>query len=181
MQTAGSSSTGGSLSTPVDPAAAVVGADNVTAEQERGALEYLLGPTVPLVYDVTVKYETVVGILPLVVRFRQQDPMTLQQHDDDNRDKSGPFGKLDQIGFNAAVCAGAIMSMRDSTGRTVPLDSEEFRGGMPGGTQLALTTRFKFQGGLLEFVAEEIKRVSGYAADRVGTAQRVHVEAGKGS
>lgn len=152
----------------------------ITAREEMSALDFLLGETIALEYDVTVQLETPGGLRPLTVHFRQLDPSRFDAHDTANRKGDGPFAKLDVAAFSAAVCAEAIVYLEEGE-RRVNLRDGDFRGGHPGGAQHALSTRFRFQGGLLEGIAEEVKRVSGYGPDRVGTAQRSLVEVGKGS
>ena len=175
-QTAGDSSP---KSGTEDPLARVSG--EMTNREEMDVLDFLLGPTVALEYDLPVKVETPEGVRSLIVHFRQLDPSTMEAHDAEYRKGDGPFAKLDVPAFNAAVCADAIIWVGNEAGVKVEIRSERFRGGMPGGPALALQTRFKFQGGLLDGIVEEVKRVSGYSPDRIGTAQRAVVEAGKGS
>jgi hypothetical protein len=149
---------------------------DVSAEEERGALSFLLGKTRRLQYTLPVQYDTEEGMKTLRVRIQQCDDRKLNELDAAARDGDGPFAKLDTTQFNASVCAEGMVYVEDETGRRVMCDSEEWIGGAPNPV-IAMEVRFKFEPGLLEGIAEEIRRVSGYAPNRVGSAQRVLVNA----
>lgn len=153
--------------------------EQLTAGEEKDALDFLLGPTPRLSYHVTVQYMTQDGLKPLTFHFLPQDPSKFEELDAANRKGDGPFAKLDSYGYVVDVIVEATTHISGASGRKVDIRSAEFLGGVPA-PHLALMTRFRGQGGLLESVVEEIRKVSGYNADRVGTAQRSMVEAGKG-
>lgn len=153
--------------------------DELTGGEEKSALDWLLGATQALEYNVPVEYDTPAGRKKLLFHIRQQDPGALETLDAEHRKGDGPFARLDTAAFNAALIAKATVYIKDGeTGVQVEPNSERFRGGVPD-PALAVATRFKYQGGILEGIAEEIRRVSGYSPDRVGTAQRAVVEVGK--
>jgi hypothetical protein len=146
--------------------------EKVTVGEERGALDYLLGPTKPVEYDVPVKYDTEAGPKELTFHIQQLDGKAIIKMEDSHRKGTGPFAELDDIEFNADLAAAATLYIEDETGRQVDPRSEEFMGGMGFGAALAMETRFKFQPGLLDGVAGQVRSVSGYAPDRVGSAER---------
>lgn len=147
-------------------------------EEEQGALDWFLGPTRRLEYDVTVQWETPRGMRPLTFHMHQVDGDRLQEIDEANRQGDGPFSKLDTQGFNAEAVVEACMYFTDQTGRKVKPTEEAFTGGMPNPV-LAMRTRFKTQPGILEHLAERIREKAAFSADRVGGAQRSVVETGK--
>jgi hypothetical protein len=152
----------------------------ITQAQEREGLDWLLGPTVALEYDVTVQYETPVGMTPLVFRLRQVDGTKLDEIDAECRSGDGPFAKLDTAEFNARVVEETTVTITDLRGRSVSPKSSEFRGGVPS-TTMAIKLRFGKQAGLLEGLVERVREKAGYGTDRVGTAQRALVDVGKPS
>jgi hypothetical protein len=148
------------------------------AAGEVDGLEWLLGKSAPVPFKVPVDYETPQGRVKLVFHMHQLDAKRLDQIDAENRAGDGPFAKLDTLAFNAAVAVEATDKIVSSSGREVSPRSEEFRGGLPS-PELAMQLRFKFQPGLLEGLAEQVRQMAGMSSDRVGTAQRVVVEVGK--
>lgn len=155
--------------------------ETIDGAEERSALDWLLGATRVLEYDVPVDYETPDGMKKLTFHIRQLDPDKIDEIENNNRKGDGPFARVDRYGFNVDLAAEATLYFTDESGRKVEPTSEEFRGGMPGGTAQALRVRFKGQGGIFAALSDEIQSVSGFSPDRVGTAQRVLVEGGKGS
>lgn len=155
--------------------------EELTSREEKGALDFLLGPTRALRYTIEVQLETDEGMKPLKFHVQQQDGARLAKLETENRAGDGPFARLDTVAYNSAVVHAATTAFTDATGRRVELESQDFVGGHPEGSLGALRTRFKFQGGIFEALSGEIQRVSGYSADRVGSAQRVLVDAVGGS
>jgi hypothetical protein len=150
--------------------------DEITAQEEKSALDWLLGATTRLTYTVPVEYETPTGLQTLRFQLQQMDAKRIETIDTENRKGEGPFAKLDTSAFNAQVVAEATIHIEDESGRKVAPESEEFRGQAPS-PALAMGARFKYQPGVLEGVAEEIRKSAGYGGDRVGSAQRVMVDA----
>lgn len=153
-------------------------ADGRKTEDERGALDWFLGSTRRLEYDVPVQFDTPEGMKTLIFHLRQVDGDRLQALEDENRQGDGPFAKLDVMGFNAAIVCEATAFVTDASGRQVELSSQEFTGGVPSPV-LALQTRFKTQPGILDGLAERIRAKAAFGGDRVGSAQRSLVEVGK--
>jgi hypothetical protein len=162
-----------------EPVKEAVRGNEIDGQGEKTALDWLLGPTLALEYDVPVKYETPDGMRELVFHIQQLDPDKMQEIDARNRQGDGPFAKLNVLAYNAEIVFEATRYFTDESGRHVDPRSAEFRGEMPGSPVLALQARFKKQGGILETVAERVREVTGYSPDRVGAAQRSVVDVGK--
>lgn len=159
---------------------AAAGDESLTGKDERDALDFLLGATRALEYNVTVQYDTPDGLKPLIFHIQQLDAARIDTIDAENRVGDGPFAKLNVREFNAALVTEATVYLQTPGGRRIMVPSEEFLGGAPSGP-MAMGLRFKYQPGILEGMAEVIRGVSAYSPDRVGSAQRVLVEAGKDS
>lgn len=147
-------------------------AEKVKVGGEKTALDWLLGATRPVEYDVPVKFDTPEGPKELVFHIRQLDGKTIIDTEDEHRKGTGPFAELDDIAFNADLVAKATLHFTDPSGRKIDPRSAEFLGENPFGPAIAMEARFRFQPGLLDGVAGEIRKVSGYAPDRVGAAER---------
>lgn len=150
--------------------------EKVDAKGEESALDFFLGATYRPEYTVKVEFETSAGMRPLTFRLWALDDRELQRIDAAHRkDADSPFAKLDATGFNAEMVSKATKYITDGARRIAP-DSEEFVGQIPDPVA-AMELRFKYQPGLLEGLAEEIRKLSGYSRDRVGSAQRALVDA----
>lgn len=152
--------------------AAEGGADRMTVGEERDALDFLLGATKPVEYDVPVKYDTSAGRKELTFRIRQLDGKVILKLEDSHKKGTGPFAELDDIAFNAALVAEATVFLTDASGREVDPKGHEFIGDLGFGPAEAMEVRFKFQPGILDGVAGQIRSISGYSPDRVGAAER---------
>lgn len=150
-------------------------ASKLTVGEERGALDWVLGATKPVEYDVPVKFDTPDGTKELTFHIRQLDGKKIIGLEDEHRKGSGPFAELDDIAFNAALAAEATVYLTDPTGRKVAPNEPDFIAGLDfGGPAEAMRIRFKYQPGLLDGIAGQIRSVSGYAPDRVGEASRAN-------
>lgn len=173
-----------SLSERKDPAAGLPdGAPKGLEEAARGhevdgkaeseALNFLLGATTPLLYDVPVKFDTPAGQKELVIVVQQLDGDRILALEKENRKGDGPFAELDDIACNAALVAEACVAIVDkASDEEVDPKSDRFVGGAPGGVAMAMKVRFKYQSGLLDGVAGQIRSVSGYNPTRVESASR---------
>lgn len=156
-----------------DALSAAAAGKEVDARGESEALDFLLGRTEPLVFDVPVKYDTRTGQKKLVFAVRQVDGSRILELEKENRKGDGPFAELDDVAFNAALVAEACVAIEDpAAGVEVDPKSEDFIGGAPGGVAMAMQVRFKFQSGLLDGVAGQVRSVSGYNPTRVESANR---------
>jgi hypothetical protein len=166
------------------------GHEELDAENERDALDYLLAPKPARLYDVKVDYETDTGTEPLTFVVRAMDGRKIDSIE--QRNVSESTGQLDAITANCELVAEGCEGIESKSGRRVKLDSDEFltllvpkQGGAEGETEpkrlaspaLALEARFRTQIGVIAGVAREIRRMSGYDPTRVGQAQRRLVEA----
>jgi hypothetical protein len=174
--TAGSQSgkaPGGLEGAPDELENAAAGKD-VGDDGEKKVLDYLLGKTYRPKGFVDVKLDTEAGLLPLRVFLRALPETRLDEIDAANREGDGPFSKLDVAGFNAAVLAEAIESFGDpnDADAKVSPDDESFVGqGL--NVEVAISGRLRYQPGIMQGLVEEVRKLSGYAPERVGTAQRI--------
>jgi hypothetical protein len=154
-------------------AAAARGAE-VDGEGESEALDFLLGRTQPLLFDVPVKFDTPAGQKKLVFVVRQIDGERILDLEKEHRKGDGPFAELNDVAFNAALVAEATVAIKDPSVEGAEIDpkSEQFIGGAPGGPAMAMQIRFKYQAGLLDGVSGQIRSVSGYNPSRVESANR---------
>lgn len=145
----------------------------IDAKGESDALDFLLGRTEPIVYDIPVKFDTPQGQKRLILVVRQLDGERILELEKENRKGDGPFAELDDVACNAAVVAEAAIAIVDpSTQVEVDPKSDRFVGNAPGGVAMAMKIRFKYQSGLLDGVAGQIRSVSGYNPSRVESASR---------
>lgn len=156
--------------------------DDLSQEDERSALDWLLGDKPPNEYDITVQYDTPKGRVPVTFVVRQPDGRKIDAAEQQHR--NDVTGKFDQIGADVAVVYLATLYITDGSGREISLSSDEFRTvtrrGPDGEMQTmkiaspidALLARFADQVGLLSGVAREIRKAAGYEPDRIGKAQR---------
>lgn len=166
------------------------GHEELTEENERDALDYLLAPKPPRLYGVTVQYDTEDGLRPLTFVIRGMDGRRLDAIEQAH--VSEATGLIDRISADCHLVAeGTVWLEVAGSDRQVKLDSAEFltirrpREGHPETMEEhrlsappdALEARFKTQLGLLSGVSRELRRISGYDPERVGVAQRRLVDA----
>ncbi|MGH2939443.1 MAG: hypothetical protein ACRDPE_15150 [Solirubrobacterales bacterium] len=145
----------------------------INAAGESEALDFLLGRTQPLLFDVPVKFDTDKGQKKLTLVVRQLDGARILAIEKENRKGDGPFAELDDVACNAAMVAEACVAIVDETaGVEVDPQTDRFVGGAPGGVPMAFQVRFKYQSGLLDGVTAQIRSVSGYNPSRVESANR---------
>lgn len=156
--------------------------------EERSALDFLLGSPKAMEFDVEVQVDTDAGPKPLTFAIKAMDGRDLDAIEQRNRSQT--TGLLNAIPANCEVVADATMRMVDHKGRVTDIRSDEFLTVMSRRTPdedptphklaspaMALERRFRYQLGLITYVAAEIRRVSGYDSERVGPAQRKLVRA----
>jgi hypothetical protein len=148
--------------------------EEVNGKGESEALDFLLGRTQPLLFDVPVKYDTPTGQKKIVFVVRQVDGERLLELEKEHRKGDGPFAELNDVAFNAAVVSEACVVIEDPSVEGAEIDpkTEQFIGNAPGGPAMAMQLRFKYQAGLLDGVAGQIRSVSGYNPTRVESANR---------
>lgn len=153
--------------------------DRPVAEQraEASALDFVLGAPRPLKYDVPVTVDVPGGrSAEMVFVVRQVDGSRILELEDEHTQGIGPFAKLDDARFNAALVSEACIEMQEKNSngqvvRRVTADSPEFVGQF-GSPAIAMEKRFGFQAGVLSGIAGQIRSVSGWRPDRVGQAER---------
>jgi len=144
------------------------------AEEEHGALEWLLSAEQPPPWEVEVQYLTPRGTKPLVFVVVPMDGREITNIEERNTSGSGPAvtRKLDEIANNAELVAAATLYIEDpKTGERMDPGSPEFRGQMPS-KATAIERRFAKQSGLLMGVAGQVRSISGYNSDHVGKARQ---------
>lgn len=158
--------------------------EGLEEENERDALDFVLAPKAPRLYDVKVDYDTEAGVRPLTFVIRPVDGRKIDEME--QRHRSETTGLMDQISYDCELVGLATAFLEDRSGRQVKLDSREFltvrvpdpdnEGALVeqemASAALALEARFRTQLGLLFGVAREIRRVSGYDPTRIGSANR---------
>lgn len=158
------------------------GHDGLTDGDEQDALDYLLAPKVPRLYDVTVDYDTKAGIRPMKFVLSPMDGRRIENISQSHVNET--TGKMDVISADLQLVVEATKWIEGRPGHKMELSSEEFRTVMQpdgkGGFEPvvlaspieALEARFKTQLGLISAVSAQINRISGYGGARVGDAQR---------
>lgn len=159
--------------------------EGLTGENERDALDHLLAPKPARLYDVKVQYDTEDGLLPLTFVIRGADGRKLDAIEQECLNEA--TGRMDSMTADLRIVAELACEQLETPGRTLRLDSEEFRtmrrpkpGGDEGEIETfvhaspveALEARMKTQLGLVSGVAREVRRISGFDAQRVGQANR---------
>lgn len=163
--------------------------EGLTDENERDALDFLLAPKPPRLYDVKVEYETEDGPRKLTFVIRAYDGRKIDDIEQSNR--SEVTRKFDQITADCQLVGAATAWLEGRPGHRVELTSTEFLTvRMPNPDKAgemiehklaspadALEAKFRTQLGIVSGVAQQIRRVSGYDASRVGMANRRLVNA----
>lgn len=160
------------------------GKPEVSGETERTALDFLLSPPKRLEYKVPVSIDTEGGekTLDLIVRSLPGQQLRDIERRNSKDGTLGPLAELDDQRIAAETVSAALVRIEDprSGGTLDPRDPrfmQNSRGEKIIDPVTALAARFEFQSGILSNVASEVRRISGYSSDRVGTAQRVMVDA----
>jgi hypothetical protein len=159
--------------------------EGLTGENERDALDHLLAPKPARLYDVKVQYDTEDGLLPLVFVIRGVDGRKLDRIEQEC--VSDVTGRMDSMTADLRIVAEEGCAWLETARRSLRLESEEFRtmrrakpDGEAGEMETfvhaspveALEARFKTQLGLISGVAQRVRRISGFDAERVGQANR---------
>lgn len=147
---------------------------DVTGDEERDVIDFLLGKQAAPRYKVEVKFDTPKGTRELVWTLRALDGRRIFALEKEyTKTGSGvPYGDLDDIAFNAALVAEATVEIASPSGRKVDIKSDEFRAGCASPVD-ALMQRFHYQSGVLAGLAGQVREISGWSPDRIGSAQRV--------
>lgn len=158
--------------------------EGLSEEDERDALDYILGARSPRQYDVKVTLDTDTGQADLIFVIQAQDGLKIDKIE--QRHVSDATGRLDQYAADAEIVGDAtVCLLSPRTGRQVNPRDEKFRtmqvrrvdtdemGELTHpNAGAALQARFRDQLGLLSGVAREVRRVSGFDVGRVAEAKR---------
>jgi hypothetical protein len=159
---------------------------------ELSAVGFMLGQQRAPRYKVRVTFATDGGDKTLWFYVRSMDSKRIDAVENAHVDRAKVTAtgapETDQLGMNAAIVADALITISDGEPGTpayeelakIKPDDSEFLKGMASAAD-ALQTRFHWQEGLLAGVAMEVRRISGWAPDRVGQAERVLVDVAGGS
>jgi len=144
---------------------------------EASALDFICGSPHALMYDVPVTVDIPGGqSAGLTFIIRQLDGARIIALEDEHTSGIGPFARLDDTKFNAALVAEGTVKIvekdkDDKVRAEMDPRSEKFISGF-GSPAVAMEKRFSFQAGLLSGIAGQIRSVSGWRPDRVGIAER---------
>lgn len=157
------------------------GDEKLSPTDERDAIYWLLQPARATHWRSRVLYQTPEGERPVWWYLKSLDPGKIEAIERRNQEGDGPFARLNAPAANAEIVDAATEKIEDcASGRSIDIEDERIRttptGEMIASRSEALRLRFHFQGGLLAYLAEEVRRLSGFSADRVGAAERVLVE-----
>lgn len=151
-----------------------------SASEERKGVLWLLEPRKLIEYTVPFKFETPDGTEDLNFIVRALDGRLIEKIE--RAATNERTGEMDELTAGANVLAEALARITDGDGGVIDPSSEAFRRDPSSGevfvsTGMALLKKFKEQSGVLLMGAGEVRRVSGFAPDRVGTASRVLIDA----
>ena len=160
----------------------------VDSAGERSGVAFLLGQQRAPRYKVPVEFATDEGDVKLWFLIHSLDSNRIEKIEKAHTDSTKIMGESDDLMIAAEVVADACISISDGEPGKPEYDTlpkvhpadETFRNGMTSGAD-ALRARFHWQEGLLSGVASNVRRISGWAPDRVGQAERVLVDVAGGS
>lgn len=157
-------------------------------KSERSVVAFLLGQQRAPRYGVRVEFATDEGDMPLWFLISSLDSKRIDDIEKAHTDRNSVMGEVDDLTINAEIVADATVAIGSvdpkssewaDCEKTIPT-SEDFLHGNASAAE-ALKQRFHWQGGLLTGVATQVRRISGWAPDRVGQAERVLVDVAGGS
>lgn len=148
--------------------------EEIDGKDEYQALDFVLGPTTPLEFDIDAKVETPKGLRKLTFHVRQLENVASIEAEY-RKDTGDPFAAVDLEGLNAAIVARATLYIQDASGRKIKPTDAAFLGEgdevIPD-PDIAMKVRFKYQPGILSGIAREVRQVGGWGGDRVESAER---------
>jgi hypothetical protein len=144
---------------------------------EVTALDWVLGSTAPQVYKVEAKVDVNGDLKPLVFVIKQLDPDTIRKAERAATSGDTPFSaQVDDHRLNTDLVFAALVQLKDGeSGKTIePVDliGKREDPDYDPDPKSALGKAFRYQPGVLDGVASEIRRIAGYEANRVGSAER---------
>lgn len=160
------------------------GRPDVEAGTEQTALDFLLRPPRRLTYITPVKIATEGGDVDVRFVLQSLPGRLLREIERRNtkNEEMGPLAEMDDQRVAAETVAASLTEIRDpATGASLSPRDKRFMVNARGEALVdpadALQARFEFQTGILSSLASEVRRISGWSSDRVGTAQRLMVDA----
>jgi hypothetical protein len=157
--------------------------EGLEEKDERDALDWLLGSKPQVEYGVPVTLLTESGDATFTWVIRQMDGRKIDGIEARHRNEM--TGKYDRIGADCDVAAEATVCLQSESGRKLDPKSEEFRTMRVRDTRNgevttlvhpsageAIAARFRLQLGVVSGVASEVRRISGYDPEKVGSAKR---------
>lgn len=151
--------------------------EKITPGQERVATAWFKAPHIPLTYKIPVQFDAEDGERQLTFFCRQLEGPMIERIERRNTEGEPPFGKMDELTTAAELIQEALVRIEEERGEPIDAGDELFRttedGTVLPAISIALMHHFRYQSGLLLTVASEIRRLSGFSADRVGQASRV--------
>jgi len=157
------------------------GKEPKTRGAELSAVDYLLGPVRKIVEDVEVLYYTPVGEAKLTWRVHSLLGEEIEKWERECVEGEGADQRINERRLSAILVANATVHIEDESGKKTKPTDEDFRrtpsGDINPSAADALRGRFGEQEGVLMYLAQHIRRISGWSPDRVGNAQRVLVNA----
>jgi hypothetical protein len=160
----------------------------VNARAELSAVRHLLGQQRAPRYAIPVQFATDDGDATLWFTIKALDSNRIDKIEKAHTDTNSVMGEADTLAIAAELVADATIMLSDAKpgtpeyvdcGKTDP-SSAEFLAERPAIAE-AFRERFHWQEGLLSGVSSQIRRISGWAPDRVGQAERVLVDVAGGS
>lgn len=159
-----------------------------TPEGRVSAVKHLLGQQRAPRYKVRVLFATDEGDAVMWFYIRALDTARIRAIEDAHTDKQSVLGDMDELSVNAELIVDSTMTISDGEPGTPEYDElpqvkpndEQFMRGVVSSAD-ALRARFHWQEGLLAGLASNVRRISGWAPDRVGQAERVLVDVSGGS
>lgn len=148
------------------------------AKQEAGALDFLCGDSPPVPFTVKAKLETKQGQREATFHMIQVDGSRIDALEQEHRrTEEGPlFGTVDVFALNCAIIAEATQYIEEPGGRKVEPTDSSFIGGAVA-PRFAFERAFRFQPGIANMVAAEVRRMAGLQEDLVSRAERVMTSA----
>lgn len=142
---------------------------------EKSAMSYLLGQQASPKYKIPFKFDTPAGLKDFEWHVHALDGKKIDNIEDANTDKSGgPFEtKLDDYTASAEILREASIKIVDKgSGEEILITDESWLARNADPAQ-AIKQRFHWQSGTMIALAGAVRRISGFAGDRVGEASRV--------
>jgi len=140
-------------------------------QKEVAVLDFILGATKALEYDVDALVDTPDGPGVLVFHFRQLRDTEIEAMEKEHMTGEGPMAQVDRASLNAKKVARAVTYMKDGTGKVIPIADPTFMGQGIGDPYDAVKARFQYQPGVITGVAQEIDAAAGMVNNRVGFAR----------